>query len=211
VSARGTSQKLYASRLSARIGAGDETKLNPPRFDSKQRIPSENSSRPTEAPATGETNATGADDPLSGPACSEESGPSYNPRFIEFFRLLAEIHATDSTANLFPKRCRVCTKEFQGMSEYLCGTTPKGHVFEDCKDVMKKPFTMVYRHCTCGNTLVLTLTDKNFQALDRMWSMLADEAAASSLPLESVVREFSRQCDRFVLREDDSCDQRVRP
>lgn len=140
--------------------------------------------------------------------CPDVIEGEYNQRFLEFIKLLMLI---DTSEKLFPKECRTCGKQFRSLSEYLCTTAPKAQTFENCQEVMNKPFTMVYRHCTCGNTLVLTLTDKNFQALDRMWSMLADEAAASSLPLESVVREFSRQCDRFVLREDDSCDQRVRP
>jgi len=72
-------------------------------------------------------------------------------------------------------------------------------VFEDCKEVMGKPFTMVYRHCPCGNTLVLTLTEENFPSLDRMWAMLHAEATKSGIPLEALVKEFSRQCDRYIL------------
>ncbi len=84
-------------------------------------------------------------------------------------------------------------------------------MFEDCKEVMGMPFTMVYRHCPCGNTLVLTLTDKNFPPLDRLWSMLHDEATNSGLPLDSVIREFSSQCDRYVHHQDDVCERGTTP
>lgn len=84
-------------------------------------------------------------------------------------------------------------------------------MFEDCKEVMGKPFTMVYRHCPCGNTLVLTLTDTNFPSLDRMWSMLHDEATNSGVPLEALVREFARQCDRYIVRGDNPCESGAKP
>lgn len=119
--------------------------------------------------------------------------------------MLAEMDATTGEGKLFPKKCRVCNKEFHRFSEYLCATTPKGHVFEDCKEVMGKPFTMMYRHCPCGNTLVLSLTEQTFPKLDLMWSMLRDEATASKRPLQEVVKEFSSQCDRYILERDNPC------
>jgi hypothetical protein len=136
---------------------------------------------------------------------------SHNPRFVQFFKLLAEMAATEETGKLFPKKCRVCDKEFRRFSEYLCATTPKGHVFEDCKEVMGKPFTMMYRHCPCGNTLVLSLTEETFPPLDLMWSVLREEVASSGLPLNDVVKEFSRQCDQYVLQRENPCSQRNKP
>jgi hypothetical protein len=161
-------------------------------------VPPDLSSRPAETAQPKEMSPTGEIDPRPAPG-REDPDCGYNPRFVEFFGLLAKIGAVDHVEKLFPKMCRVCAQEFQGFSEYLCATTPKGHVFEDCKEVMGKPFTMVYRHCPCGNTLVLTLTEENFPSLDRMWAMLHAEATKSGIPLEALVKEFSRQCDRYIL------------
>ena len=127
---------------------------------------------------------------------STESEATVNPRFLEFVRHFAEIHDDE---RLFPKQCRVCSKEFLSFEEYLCHTVPKKYVLEDCSAVMKRPYTLVYRHCTCGNTLVLTLTTEIFPALEELWRMLRDEAASRGLPLGQVVGEFSALCDMHLL------------
>jgi hypothetical protein len=126
----------------------------------------------------------------------EEIKAEYNGRFLEFIRLLVSI---DKSEQLFPKQCRTCGTSFLSLSDYLCATIPKGHSWQDCEEVMGKPFTMIYRHCTCGNTLVLTLTEKSFPMLRDLWSMLADEAKKSGKPLDEVVGEFSEQCDNYMF------------
>jgi hypothetical protein len=101
----------------------------------------------------------------------------------------------DEHDQLFPKVCRTCGKSFGSLSEYLYATTPKGHSFEDCHEVMGKPFTMIYRHCLCGNTLVLTLTEEVFPMLDLFWSILKEEAETSGRPLKEIVTEFSAKLE----------------
>jgi hypothetical protein len=68
-----------------------------------------------------------------------------------------------------------------------------------CREVMGRPFTMMYRHCPCGNTLILTFTEEILPALDEFWGMLRREAERAGLPLRQVVGEFSGQCDRYII------------
>jgi hypothetical protein len=184
---------------------GDEITLNRVPFDSQSLVSSDRSSQTNEISRskTSDTGRTVAKQPAA--AENREPDSPFNPRYVEFFKLLAAIDATGGEGKLFTKKCRVCEKEFSRFSEYLCATTPKGHVFEDCEEVMGKPFTMMYRHCPCGNTLVISLTDQNFPPLNRLWAMLREEASASNRPLLDVVKEFSRQCDQFVLGSDNPC------
>jgi len=131
-------------------------------------------------------------------SCLEEIKTEYNGRFLEFIKRLVLI---DKSEKLFPKQCRTCGTSFLSLSEYLSATVPKGHSWQDCEEVMGKPFTMMYRHCTCGNTLVLTLTEKTFPTLRDLWSMLRDEAEKSGRPLDEVVGEFSEQCDNYMFSQ----------
>jgi hypothetical protein len=127
---------------------------------------------------------------------TEQTEERYDTRFLEFIKLLVLI---DKNEQLFPKQCRTCGTFFDSLSDYLCATVPKAHSWQDCEEVMGKPFTMMYRHCTCGNTLVLTLTEATFPRLPELWSMLRDEAEKSGRPLDEVVKEFSEQCDNYMF------------
>jgi hypothetical protein len=126
----------------------------------------------------------------------DNRGGACNERFLKFIRLLARMNTNDK---LFPKPCRACGTTFDSFAEYLSATIPKGHTWEDCEEVMRKPFTMLYRHCTCGNTLVLTLTEDTFPSLREFWAMLREEAELSQRPLNDVVKDFAEQCDQYMF------------
>ncbi len=118
---------------------------------------------------------------------------------LEWFRELIDLFSEiEHSVKLFPKECRTCGRKFKGMSDYLCETSPKGHSFEDCRQVMGKPFTMVYRHCTCGNTLVLTLTEENFPLLNSFWTILCEEAEHSGVPLKVKTTEFCQMWEDYL-------------
>jgi hypothetical protein len=119
--------------------------------------------------------------------------PKRLEKFIDDFIAL---HRNEA---LFPKGCRSCGEEFRTLSEYLCLTVPKGHVFEDYSKIMKKPYTMVYRHCICGNTLVLVLTEDVFPDLNKFWSNMRDVAEEKGIPLKDVVDCFVSHCDNYIL------------
>jgi hypothetical protein len=123
-----------------------------------------------------------------------------NTRFREFME--AFLHVGEN-GDLFPKQCRACKRVFESYAQYLRQTIPKRHVMEDCSDVMRKPYTMLYRHCLCGNTLVLSLTDESYPLLDEMWAALRAEAERTGKALESVVGEFREACDRHVIQHSD--------
>ncbi len=120
-----------------------------------------------------------------------------NGRFLEFMKLFGRV---DAVAGLFPRECRVCRTMFASVEEYCGATSPKGHCFEDCRSFNATPVMMLYRHCTCGNTLVLTLTEEEFPGLDSFWQMLQDEAEESGRSVKEVAADFADQCDRYMLR-----------
>ena len=122
----------------------------------------------------------------------------YNAAYRKFIRLFKEI---EENAKLFPKECKTCGKGFRTYSQFIGETIPKGHVMEDCKEVMKTPFTMMYRHCMCGNTLVLTLTEETSPWLDELWEMLKEEAERTGEPIRDIVMEFVTQCDEIIVSE----------
>ncbi len=118
-----------------------------------------------------------------------------DPRLARFCKALSKLNNCDT---LFPKKCRTCSQIFQDIGQYIERTVPKAHVFEDCSDVMGKPYTMMYRHCSCGNTLVTTLTEDTFSELDELWRTLRKVANDSGRPLNVVVEEFCVHCDKYL-------------
>jgi hypothetical protein len=139
---------------------------------------------------------------MQDPTCIEEAHGEYEERFLEFIKLLAAIGKDEK---LFPKDCRTCGTKYDSFPQYLCATTPKGHTLEDGSDVMHRPFTMVYRHCPCGNTLVLTLTQETFPVLDQMWAMLKHVAEERDQTLQEVVSRFVEECADYILFRDNPC------
>jgi hypothetical protein len=115
------------------------------------------------------------------------------PKFIEAF---ADIGATTP---LFPKKCRTCGASFPAFDQYILRTEPKGHVFEDCSEVMGKPYTMMYRHCGCGNTLVLTITGEVLSWIDQFWDTVNQIARDEGKHQTAVILEFSKDLERVVL------------
>lgn len=127
--------------------------------------------------------------------CGNTKDGDINPRFSQYIELFRSIEDTEL---LFPKPCRACGRSFVGLSDYLLSTSPKGHSMEDASSVMQKQFTMMYRHCTCGNTLVLSFTEEIFPALESLWSMLQREAEQTGKSLQAVVLAFMNQWERSV-------------
>lgn len=119
-------------------------------------------------------------------------------RLMQFLDCFLELRHKE---NLFPKQCRSCGEEFQSLSEYLCLTHAKGHVFEDCSRIMKRPYTMVYRHCTCGNTLVLVLTEDVFPSLEEFWLVIRDLSEEIGIPSTSLLEEFASRLEQHVIKK----------
>ncbi len=125
----------------------------------------------------------------------------FNPKFLEFIRLFIPI---DSHEKLFPKECRTCGRIYSNLSEYLLRTVGKGHSLDNAEEVMGEPFTMTYRHCSCGNTLVLTFTAETYPVLGELWVMLTEEVEGSGKPLTEVVTDFVDQWERYTTAYSDA-------
>ncbi|MBM3298821.1 MAG: hypothetical protein FJY85_02560 [Deltaproteobacteria bacterium] len=121
----------------------------------------------------------------------------YNPRFGRFLKLFLTINTHEK---LFPKECRTCGRKFTSLTNYLWSTVAKGHCLEDAEPVMRRPYTMSYRHCACGNTLILTLTEEIYPSLRDLWTVLRQEAERTGRPLNDVVSEFADQWQLFMVR-----------
>lgn len=119
----------------------------------------------------------------------------YNPRFLPFIELFTSINGHKK---LFPKVCRTCGRTFESLARYLWCTVAKGHCLEDAEEVMSQPYTMTYRHCSCGNTLVLTFTEETYPKLSDLWAMLRKVAEDTHTPLTEVVQDFSEQWERYM-------------
>jgi hypothetical protein len=127
---------------------------------------------------------------------TETSSIDFNKRFLEFFRLLAN---GKIDRGLFPRDCRLCGETFQDVAEYCCLTKPKAHCFEDCRSLSdSNPFMLFYRHCKCGNTLAVTISEDMFPDLHLFWQMLHDESEGSGRMLKDVIIEFVGQFDQYL-------------
>ncbi len=115
-------------------------------------------------------------------------------RFMELF---AGIGQHDK---LFPKYCKTCGKKYASFRDYVVDTIAKAHCLEDCSDVMGRPYTMMYRHCGCGNTLVLSITDAELPALEEFWHAVATVAEISGRDPKSIVLDFALQCETHFSR-----------
>jgi hypothetical protein len=122
-----------------------------------------------------------------------------------FFEWIQEFARVGQDERIFPKICRVCGKTFHNLPEYFCATVPRGHCLDDCRRMGKRPFMMLYRHCNCANTLVISLYEDVFPELDRFWKMLETVAHDTGKPLTEVVSDFVVQCDCYLLARDNPC------
>ncbi len=117
-----------------------------------------------------------------------------------FFRRTIDLFdAVDHHEKLFPKVCKTCGKTFPDLSTYINETKPKGHTMDDCSEVMGKQFTMLYRHCLCGNTLVLTFTEDIFPLLAVFWSTMEEEARSCGMTLKDFTAEFMGKWEALIL------------
>ncbi len=115
-------------------------------------------------------------------------------RYMELFACLG------GQGKLFPKYCRTCGRKYNDFVDYVVGTVAKAHCLEDCSEVMGRPFTMMYRHCRCGNTLVLTITDEEMPSLDDFWEAVARTSEACQKPRKSILLDFALQCEIHLSR-----------
>lgn len=112
--------------------------------------------------------------------------------FIEHFLCI------DNHEEVFPKKCRTCGKEYGSLDHYICDTEAKAQTMEDAGEIMGKSFTMVYRNCSCGNTLVVTITDQIMPKIVEFWEALRLEANTSGHSLKSIVAAFVEEWENQI-------------
>lgn len=117
------------------------------------------------------------------------------PMFAELIRLLSVL---ETHPKLFPKPCRVCGLQFLSLSQYLRLTVPIGHGIEDCSEVMDKPHTMLYRHCACGNTLVMAVTEEHMPEQRVFWDLLRREAEMTGKSVNVTAGELIARCENLL-------------
>ena len=119
----------------------------------------------------------------------EESDPCYDKVEVEsrgaFLKFLQFFMDVGTTSKRFPKSCSLCGRRYPNLADYIRSTHAKGHGLEDYRGAMGKPFTMIYRHCACGNTLALALTGEDCFFLDQFWEAISLEAQLSGKSVAS--------------------------
>lgn len=120
-----------------------------------------------------------------------------NPNFLKYIKLLAQLN---KSGKIPPKECRACGKIYCDLDQYIWDTEAKAQTMEDAGGVMSKAFTMLYRNCSCGNTLVLTLTGEIFPEISDFWGMIRTEAQTRERPLRDVVLIFMHDWEDYIDR-----------
>ncbi len=120
-----------------------------------------------------------------------------NPKFLPYIKLLEKLN---NSKIIPPKECRACGKVYCDLDQYIRDTEAKSQTMEDAGGVMNKAFTMLYRNCSCGNTLILTLTGETFPEITDFWTMIRDEAEATQTPYKQVVLSFMNDWEEYIDR-----------
>ena len=120
--------------------------------------------------------------------------------FLKFIRFFMDVAAAEKR---FPRTCSLCGRKYHNLAHYISSTHARGYSIEDYREAMGKPFTMMHRHCDCGNTLALALTGEDCLFLDQFWETIASEAERSAKSVREVVSDFVSQLELYVRSEHD--------
>ena len=133
----------------------------------------------------------------TGPCCDKVQVQSRDAffKFRQFF--------IDAARERFPKTCSLCGRKYPNLPDYIRSTHAKAHSMEDYRGAMRKPFTMIYRHCACGNTLALALTGPDCSFLDQFWEAMSLEAELTGKSVREVVSDFVSQWESCVIFDND--------
>lgn len=118
-----------------------------------------------------------------------------------FSSFVQQFSIMNNSRNIFPKKCRTCGKEYESLYQYLCDTEAKAQSMEDAGEIMGKSSTMIYRNCSCGNTLVVTVTDQILPTISDFWRALREMAEIQGKPLKEVVALFVEEWERQIHKQ----------
>jgi hypothetical protein len=118
-----------------------------------------------------------------------------------FSSFVQQFSIMNNNRNIFPKKCRTCGKVYESLYQYLCDTEAKAQSLEDAGEIMGKSSTMIYRNCSCGNTLVVTVTDQILPSITDFWRELRRMAEIQGKPLKEVVTLFVEDWERQIHKQ----------
>lgn len=121
--------------------------------------------------------------------------------FIQQFSLI------NNDKDLFPKKCRTCGKKYESLYHYIYDTEAKAQSMEDAGEIMGKSFTMIYRNCSCGNTLVVSVTDEILPSIKDFWKAVRRLSYKSNMPVKEIVTSFIDEWESQI-RNHFNCVQR---
>ena len=130
-----------------------------------------------------------------------KSGDFETTRDQVFSSFVQQFSIMNNSRNIFPKKCRTCGKEYESLYQYLCDTEAKAQSMEDAGEIMGKSSTMIYRNCSCGNTLVVTVTDQILPTISDFWRALRRMAEIQGKPLKEVVALFVEEWERQIHKQ----------
>ena len=130
-----------------------------------------------------------------------KSGDFERTRDQVFSSFVQQFSIMNNSRNIFPKKCRTCGKEYGSLYQYLCDTEAKAQSMEDAGEIMGKSSTMIYRNCSCGNTLVVTVTDQILPTISNFWRELRQMAEIQGKPLKEVVALFVEEWERQIHKQ----------
>ena len=116
---------------------------------------------------------------------------------MKFIKLLEQLN---KSGKIPAKECRACGKVYCDLYQYIWDTEAKAQTMEDAGGVMDKAFTMLYRNCSCGNTLVLTLTGDTFPEITDFWNAMRLQAESGHESLKEVVTSFMSDWEAYIIK-----------
>lgn len=119
-------------------------------------------------------------------------------RDMVFRDFIQQFSSINNDKRLFPKRCRTCGKKYPSLYDYIHETESKGQSMEDAGETFGKPFTMIYRNCSCGNTLVISITDETLPSIDDFWEAMRHLTETYGQPVRDIVEAFMDEWERTI-------------
>ncbi|MGO8881934.1 MAG: hypothetical protein ACLPVO_12380 [Desulfomonilaceae bacterium] len=136
-----------------------------------------------------------------------ESRVAERTREMVFKDFIQQFSLINNDKDLFPKKCRTCGKKYESLYHYIYDTEAKAQSMEDAGEIMGKSFTMIYRNCSCGNTLVVSVTDEILPSIKDFWKAVRRLAYKSNMPVKEIVTSFVDEWERQI-RNHFNCVQR---
>ncbi len=139
----------------------------------------------------------------------EETEPRVPERTREmvFKDFIQQFSLINNDKDLFPKKCRTCGKKYESLYHYIYDTEAKAQSMEDAGEIMGKSFTMIYRNCSCGNTLVVSVTDEILPSIKDFWKAVRRLSYKSNMPVKEIVTSFIDEWESQI-RNHFNCVQR---